>query len=120
MAKVDNSKIFLNGVYTDAIVKVPANTTYAAGTVLARNTDGDLTGYDSTVITAADTFYILAQSIVNDTDSDDTFELVRVLDGGAVDKSKLIFLHNADAEDETVLDKLRLNHFSLENVQELT
>ena len=47
MTTIDNSKIFLGGIFTDAEVKVAANTTYYAGTILGRNVSGDLVAFSS-------------------------------------------------------------------------
>lgn len=130
MTHIDNSKIFLNAMYSDASVFVPKETTYKAGTVLGRDKDGNLTAFSSdlnveaTQTTAAFTsspLYILAQTITNDsTTTDETFDLVRVCEGGVVDKSGLIFVNEDDLKDVSVLDALHTNGFHLKNVEELT
>lgn len=123
MAKVDNSKIFLGGVHTDAEIKIPANTTYAVGTVLGRNSDGELVAFSTDNNTdnfTTQPLYILAQTLKNASANAATVELARVYECGAVDKNKLIFVKSADASDVTVLDALKQNGFKLEHVQELT
>lgn len=123
MTKIDNSKIFLGGVYADAAVNVPAQTTYKEGTVLARNADGYLTAYTSANDTdsfTCETFYILAQRLVNEAETAADVALARVYECGPLNKEKLIFINTADASSVTVQDKLRQNGFSLETVTELT
>lgn len=119
MTHIDNSKVFHNGVYADASVLVPANTTYKIGTVLGRNADGDLTGYTSAV-EGSTPLYILAQTVTNETASPLTCDLVRVFDSGVVDKNGLIFVNSSDATNDEVLDALKVNNFRLVNVEELT
>lgn len=119
MTHIDNSKIFHNGVYADASVLVPANTTYKIGTVLGRNADGALTGYTSAV-EGSTPLYILAQTVTNETASPLTCDLVRVFDSGVVDKNGLIFVNSSDATNDEVLDALKVNNFRLVNVEELT
>lgn len=220
MTQIDNSKIFLEGVYADVTVKNAANTTLEAGTVLGRNSTGDLVAFSTnnniadvddekahgellftgtegtsvpvgtivktsddvefeTLATAAiatgattvkiiaqaknagiagnikddealtlknavagistvapvsdfsggvnkvegyitQPLYILAQKLVNSTQSAESVTMVRVFDGGVVDKNKIIFTKTADATDEAVLDALKRNGFKLEYVQELS
>lgn len=129
MTKIDNSKIFLGGIFTDAEVTVPAKTTYVTGTVLGRNSNGKLVGFstDNNVAASegveaftADPLYILAQTLTNESNSAETVELVRVYDGGAVDKNKLVFVKAADADNVEVLDAMKRNHFRLEDVQQLS
>lgn len=129
MATVDNSKIFHEGTYSDVTIKVPAQTTYQAGTVLGRNKDGDLVAFSTDNNVAASPgpefntspLYILAQSIENkDGSNAEEFDLVRVFESGVVDAAKLIFIKTADATDIEVLDALKTNGFRLRNVEELT
>ena len=119
MATVKNSKIFLEGAYSDVTVKVPAETTFKKGLVLGRNANDELTAFTSDV-EGSEPLYILAQDIVNEENSAEEFPLVRAFECGAVDKSKIIFSKAADATDVTVLDGLKRNGFSLETVTELT
>lgn len=129
MTTVDNSKIFHEGTYSDVTIKVPAQTTYQAGTVLGRNKDGDLVAFSTDNNVAASPgpefntspLYILAQSIENkDKSNAEEFDLVRVFESGVVDAAKLIFIKTADATDIEVLDALKTNGFRLRNVEELT
>lgn len=129
MTTVDNSKIFHEGTYSDVTIKVPAQTTYQAGTVLGRNKDGDLVAFSTDNNVAASPgpefntspLYILAQSIENKDESNaEEFDLVRVFESGVVDAAKLIFVKTADATDVEVLDALKTNGFRLRNVEELT
>lgn len=128
MAHIDNSKVFHEGTYADVTVKVPANTTYKEGTVLGRNSSGDLVAYSTannvaaTSTTAAfvtEPLYILAQDLINSTASAVEKNLVRVFDGGVVDVNKLIFVKSEDATTKTVLDDLKKNGFRLLNVENL-
>lgn len=129
MTTVDNSKIFHEGTYSDVTIKVPAQTTYQAGTVLGRNKDGDLVAFSTDNNVAASPgpefntspLYILAQSIENKDESNaEEFDLVRVFESGVVDAAKLIFVKTADATDIEVLDALKTNGFRLRNIEELT
>lgn len=129
MTTVDNSKIFHEGTYSDVTIKVPAETTYQAGTVLGRNKDGDLVAFSTDNNVAASPgpefntspLYILAQTIENKDESNaEEFDLVRVFESGVVDAAKLIFIKTADATDVEVLDALKTNGFRLRNVEELT
>lgn len=129
MTQIDNSKIFLEGVYADVSVKNAANTTLEAGTVLGRNSSGDLVAFSTDNNVAAsegvpafttDPLFILAQKLVNSTASAETVAMVRVFDGGVVNKDKIIFVKTADKTNKTVLDALRKNEFKLEAVQELS
>lgn len=129
MAKVDNSKIFLEGDFTDMDVQLAANQTLEAGTVLGRDKDGKLVAF-STANNVAKTdlaeafttepIYILAQSIANSTTSALEVDRVRVFDGGSVNKDKLIFIKTSDKTNTTVLDQLHKNGFELKVVEELT
>lgn len=119
MTHIDNSKVFHDGVYADASVLVPANTTYKIGTVLGRNGDGALTAYSSDV-EGSTPLYILAANVTNDTSSPATIDCVRLFDSGVVDKNGLIFTKEGDGENVEVLDALKVNNFRLVNVEELT
>lgn len=128
MTHIDNSKIFHDGVFTDASVFVPKGTTYKAGTVLGRDKDGNLTAFstENNVAATSDVeefktspLYILAQTITNEsTTQNETFDAVRVFDSGVVDKAGLIFVNEDDGEDVAVLDALKTNNFRLVNVEE--
>jgi len=132
MTQIDNSKIFLEGCYTDVAVTVAAETTYKAGTVLGRNSDGDLVAYSTDLNVEADPeeeveaftsepLYILVNELVNtDEDYEKTFDMVRVFDGGVVNKAKLVFVKTADASDVATLDFLKKNGIKLANVEELS
>lgn len=129
MAKVDNSKIFLEGDFTDMDVQLAANQTLEAGTVLGRDKDGKLVAFstannvaktDSVEAFTTEPIYILAQSIANSTSSALEVDRVRVFDGGSVNKDKLIFIKTADKTNTTVLDQLHKNGFELKVVEELT
>lgn len=124
MTHIDNSKIFHNGVYADASVLVPQNTTYKIGTVLGRDSEGNLTAFSSDLNGedfVSSPLYILAQTLVNEsTSASETFDLVRVFDSGVVDKNGLIFVKSADANDVKVLDAMKTNNFRLINVEEQT
>lgn len=128
MTHIDNSKVFHEGTYADVTVKVPANTTYKEGTVLGRNSDGDLVAFSTANNVAATStttgftttpLYILAQDLINSTASAVEKNLVRVFDGGVVDINKLIFVNTADASDKTVFDALKENGFRVLNVENL-
>jgi hypothetical protein len=125
MTHISNSKVILDGIFSDASVYVPANTTYKEGTVLGRNSSGKLTAFSSDLNVAAaenvDPFtssplYILAQTITNaDTTNAATIDLVRVLETGTVDASKIIFVKTADASVVANLDALHTNGIRLVN-----
>lgn len=119
MTTIDNSKIFLDGVYADVSLYVPASTTYVAGTVLGRDADDNLTAFTSTV-TGSEPIYILAQDVTNSDTSETTVDFVRALDFGTVDADKLTFINSDDASDVDVLDAMKKNGFKLANVQQLT
>lgn len=128
MAHINNSKVILDGIFSDASIYVPANTTYAEGTVLGRNSSGKLTAFSSDLNVAASgddpafesaPLYILAQTIKNsDTSNAATIDLVRVLEAGTVDKAKVIFAKTADASVVAYLDALHTNGIRLVTVQE--
>ena len=63
--------------------------------------------------------YILAQDVTNETNEATSIDMVRVFDGGVVNKAKLIFANADDASNVTVLDALKANGFKLEVVQEM-
>ena len=116
MTRIDNSKIFYEGVYADVTVYVPAKTTYKEGTVLGRNASGKLTAF-TTDVENSEPLYILGKDLINDTDSAVEMSLVRVFDGGVCDANKLIFVKAADKTTAAVLDALKKNGFKLENVE---
>jgi hypothetical protein len=117
MTTIDNSKIFLGGIFTDADVTVAANETLVAGTILGRNSDDELVAF-TTANEGSQPIYILAQDIANTGDSDIT-TMCRVYECGEVDASKLTFAKAADATDVAVLDALKTNGYTLVNVQQL-
>ncbi len=131
MTHIDNSKIFHDAIYTDVDIFVPQKTTYKAGTVLGRNTEGKLTAFTTEndkeinfegqeAGFKCEPLYILAQTLVNDLSSDETYTLVRVAEAGLVDKNALIFVHSGDEKEVAVLDALRKNGFRLKNIEEQT
>ena len=119
MATVDNSKIFLEGAYSDATVKVPGETTFKKGLILGRDENGDLTAFTSEN-EGSEPLYILAQDIINEEENAEEFPLARVFEYGAVNKDKIIFANEDDAEDATVLDALKRNGFFFFFLNELT
>ena len=124
MTHINNSKVILDGIFTDASIYVPANTTYAEGTVLGRNSSGKLTAFSSDLDVDSPAFassplYILAQTIKNaDLSNPATIDLVRVLESGTVDKSKVIFAKTDDASVVAYIDALHTNGIRLVNVEE--
>ncbi len=124
MGTIDNSKIFLEGDFTDMDVTLAAGQTLQQGTVLGRNSDGKLVAFstdNNTDSFTTEPIYILAQTITNPSSSAATeMDMVRVFDGGVVNKDKLVFVKTADATNVTVLDQLHKNGFALETVQELS
>lgn len=123
MGIIDNSKIFLGGIYGDAIVKVAANTTLKKGTVLCLNADNDIVAFTTDLNSdsfVAEPTYILAQDLVNGTNAAANYELVRVFESGEVNAAKVIFVKDADASNAQVLAKMKNNGFHLANVQELS
>lgn len=135
MTTIDNSKIFLDGIFGDATVTVAAETTLEPGTILGLNSSGKLVAYSTdldngyTPATANDPAvqaytseptYILAQTLTNDDESDAVdVDMVRVFESGNVDAAKVIFAKNDDATDPQVLAKLKNNGFNLVNVQQM-
>lgn len=121
---IDNSKIFLSaGIFGDAAVTVPANTTYEKGTVLGLNTNEAITAYSTANDNAtfvSEPTYILAQTIANDTAAPIVNTLARVFECGSVDKDKIIFVKAADATNPKVLAKMKNNGFNLTLVQQFT
>ncbi len=127
MTHINNSKAILDGIFTDASIYVPANTTYKVGTVLGRNSNGKLTAFSSDLNVAAsegveaftsNPLYILGQEITNDESSGATIDLVRVLETGTIDKDKVIFVKTADASVVEYLDALHTNNIRLVGVEE--
>ena len=117
MTKYGSPKVILKGVFADVQLKIPATTTYKEGTVLGRDAQGALIAYKSADCEEA--LYILAQTVTNAA-AEETVALVKVLDGGSVNKDLLVFADETDAAKTAVLDNLKRNGFHLENVQELT
>lgn len=121
--KIDNSKIFLQGEFTDVTLTVPGQTTYKTGTVLGRNSDEKLVAF-STENNSEDfnttPLYILAQDVINEESSPEDIPMVRAFEYGIVNKNKLIFKNTADATNANVLDELKQNGFKLENIQDLS
>lgn len=135
MTVIDNSKIFLNGIYGDASVKVAANTTLKRGTVLGLNKDDELVAYstdldapytpangsnEATEAFIAEPTYILAQDLSNNTSSAVEYDLTRVFESGEVDAAKVIFTKTADASNAQVLAKMKNNGLHLVNVQQMS
>ncbi len=124
MTQIDNSKIFHDGLYSDATIYVPKQTTYKAGTVLGRNQDGKLTAFSSD-LNVEETFkssplYVLAQTITNEDSNPAEIGLVRVLESGTVDKNGIIFVKSEDASNVEYLDALHTNGIRLALVEEQT
>lgn len=122
MATIDNSKVFLNGIYGDATVTVAANTTLKKGTVLGLNSSDKLVAFSSAL--AAEGFvpepsYILAQDLVNATNAAVDYDMVRVFESGEVDAAKVVFTTTADATDAQILAAMKNNGFHLVNVQQM-
>lgn len=122
MATIDNSKVFLNGIYGDATVTVAANTTLKKGTVLGLNSSDKLVAFSSTL--AAEGFvpepsYILAQDVVNATNAAVDYDMIRVFESGEVDAAKVVFTTAADATDAQILAAMKNNGFHLVNVQQM-
>lgn len=130
MGTIDNSKIFLEGDFTDMDVTLAAGQKLQQGTVLGRNSDGKLVAFSTDNNVAAteskaafttEPIYILAQTIINPSSSAATeMDMVRVFDGGVVNKDKLVFVKSADKTNTAILDQLHKNGFVLETVQELS
>lgn len=133
MTKIENARIFYDGIFANETVTVAAETTLAKGTVLGRNKDKELVAFttDNNVapVDATDTdpavegfttepIYILAEALPNTTKSKATFT-ARVFDGGTVNKDRIIFTKTADKTDVAVLDALHRNGFTLVPVQDL-
>ena len=119
---IDNSKIFICGTFDDADVKVAAKTTLKAGTVLGLNADGDIVAFSTA--NDGENFkgeptYILANDIVNTANSAATYPLSRVFVEGEVNKNKVIFVNDEDAENPAVLAAMKNNGFILRKVQEV-
>ena len=119
MTTIDNSKAILDGVFSDRTVTVPANTTYAAYTVLGLNSSGKLTAF-STNNEGTEPSYILAHSIENSTNAAVDYPLARVLECGDADQSKVVFIKAADKSDAAVLTALKNNGIRLVHVDYAT
>jgi len=122
---IDNSKIFLNGIYGDATVTVAANTTLKKGTVLGLNASDELVAYSTDLDNAGSSFvaeptYILAQDLVNNTSAAIDYDLVRVFESGEVDAAGVVFVKPDDANNAQVLAKMKNNGFHLCNVQQMS
>ncbi len=121
---IDNSKVFLNGVYGDASVNIKAKTSLKEGTVLGVDTteDSDTAGkvipFDSTKCELPS--YILAQDIVNESDEDIEISSARVFECGEVNKNKLIFINEADTLTQKIVADLKAGGILAVEVQELT
>lgn len=131
MTQIDNSNIFLGGIYGNATVTIPATTTLKPGTVLGLNDAGKIVPYStdldkkSTTATDALAFvaeptYILASELTNSTSSAVDSPMARVFENGDVDAGKLIFTKTADATNAAVLAKMKNNGFNLHGVQDMT
>lgn len=131
MTKIENARIFYDGIFANETVTVEAETTLAKGTVLGRNKDKELVAFttDNNVAPAPESdpaeegfttepIYILAEALPNTTKSKATFT-ARVFDGGTVNKDRIIFIKSADKTDVAVLDALHRNGFTLVPVQDL-
>lgn len=122
MATIDNSKVFLNGIYGDATVTVAANTTLKKGTVLGLNSSDKLVAFSSNLATGdfvPEPSYILAQDVVNATNAAVDYDMIRVFESGEVDAAKVVFTTEADATDAQILAAMKNNGFHLVNVQQM-
>ena len=122
MATIDNSKVFLNGIYGDATVTVAANTTLKKGTVLGLNSSDKLVAFSSTLAGGdfvPEPSYILAQDVVNATNAAVDYDMIRVFESGEVDAAKVVFTTAADATDAQILAAMKNNGFHLVNVQQM-
>lgn len=108
MTVIDNSNIFYSGVCDDVTINVAANTTLKAGTLLGINaTSGKIVAYDSTNCTAPD-FYVLLHDVTNsDSSNAADITMCRVLDGGEVNKNKLILVDEDDTLTDALIAKLK-------------
>ncbi len=122
MSVIDNTKIFLSGIYGDATVTVATKTTIKAGTVLGFNSTDKLVPFSTDLNTEdfiAEPTYILAQDLANDTDGNVDVAMARVFESGEVDGSLITFTKAADATDVQVLAAMKNNGFHLRNVQQM-
>lgn len=117
---IDNSNIFYTGVCDDVTVNVAASTTLKAGTILGVDkTSGKIIAYNSTDCTADD-FYILVQDVVNSGSAAADFGMCRVLDGGEVNRNKLILASEGDELTDGFIAKLKSSGILAVKVQEET
>lgn len=120
---IDNSKIFLNGIYGDTTVVVAANTTLKAGTLLGvdtlkdSETNGQIIPFDTAKCTAPS--YVLAQDVQNSSESNAEL-LLRVFECGEVNKNKLVFVNSADSLTPKMLAELKSSGILAVEVHEET
>lgn len=123
---IDNSNVFYSGVCDDVTVNIAANTTLKAGTVLgickniaddARS--GKIIAYNSSDCTAND-FYILLHDVVNSGSNAADFGMCRVLDGGEVNREKLILVNDNDKLTDGFIAKLKTSGILAVKVHEET
>lgn len=122
MTIIDNSKIFLNGIYGDATVTVAAGQTIKNGTVLGLNSSDKLVPFSTDLAASGfvpEPTYIIAQDLTNPGESSIDVPMVRVFESGEVDGAMLTYTKTADATDAAVLAAMKNNGFHLRNVQQM-
>ena len=126
MTTIDNSNTFYSGVCDDVTVNVAASTTVKAGTVLGfcktiadDPRSGKIIPYNSTECTTDD-FYILLQDVENTSSSAADFGMCRVLDGGEINRNKLILVDSNDELTEAFIAKLKTSGIFAVRVSEET
>ena len=117
---IDNGNLFYSGVSDDVTVNVAANTTLKAGTILGvHKTTGKIVAYTSGDCTAND-FYVLLHDVQNSGSSAADFGMVRVLDGGEINRNKLILVNDDDTLTDGFIAKLKTSGILAVKVQEET
>lgn len=120
MTTIDNSNTFYSGVCDDVTVNVAAKTTLHAGTVLGiHKTSGKIVPYTSTDCTAND-FYVLLHEVQNSGSSAADFGMCRVLDGGEINRNKLILVNSEDELTDGFIAKLKTSGIIAVRVSEET
>lgn len=125
MTTIDNSNLFYSGVSDDVTINVAAETTLKAGTILGIYKDikddpksGKIVAYDSTNCNEND-FYILLHDVQNTASSAADFSMCRVLDGGEVNRNKLI-LTGDDELNDSLIAKLKTSGIRAVRISEQT
>ena len=120
MTTIDNSNTFYSGVSDDVTINVAENTTLKAGTVLGiENETGKIIAYDSTKCDAND-FYVLLHDVQNSKGSAEDFSMCRVLDGGEINRNKLILVNPEDELNDAFIAKLKTSGIIAVRVSEET